>query len=150
MSGRMGSGAGHILEGIKRRSPKDETVKDSQVDAKNVELLSVEIKRDEVKPVEDKHEEVKLDTHHNVNVQKLESDKHINVNVLQEAVDIALNKKQRISVWAPDIALIMWYLKLTKPMFSISDVAKKYIAEGLQRDYPELYKQAIEALEKNR
>lgn len=155
MSSRMGSGAGHILDGIKRKPPKDETVKDLQADIKNVEPISVEVKRDEVKIaevklVEDKHDEVKLDTHHNVNVQKLISDKHINVNILQEAFGIALNKKQRISVWAPNIALIMWYLKLSTPMFSISDVAKKYIAEGLQRDYPELYEQATKALEKNR
>jgi hypothetical protein len=145
MSSRMGSGAGHILEGIKRRSPKDETIKDSPVDVTNIEAQSVEVKRDEVRPAE-----VIPAKHHNVEVNKFISDAHINVNVLQEAVDLALNKKQRISVWAPDIALIMWYLKLSTPMFSISDVAKKYIAEGLQRDYPELYKQAIEALEKNR
>jgi uncharacterized membrane protein len=75
---------------------------------------------------------------------------HINVNVLQEAIELALNKKQRISVWAPDIALIMWYLKLSTPMFSISDVAKKYITEGLMRDHPELYKRAQEELDKKR
>ena len=74
----------------------------------------------------------------------------INVNVLHEAVDLALNKKQRVSIWAPDIALIMWYLKLSTPMFSISDVAKKYIAEGLMRDYPELYRRAKEELDKSR
>jgi hypothetical protein len=119
MSGKMGSGASHILEGIKR------------------------------KPVEVKPEEDKFAEPHNVNVYKLETDKQINLNVLQEAVDLALNKKQRISIWAPDIALIMWYLKLSTPMFSISDVAKKYIAEGLIRDYPELYKRAKEELEKN-
>ncbi len=137
MSGRMGSGASLILDGLKRISPKEDTAKDAQADVKNVEPISVEVKRDKVIPVEP----------HNVNVL---SGKYINVNVLQEAVDLAINKKQRISVWAPDIALIMWYLKLSTPMFSISDVAKKYIAEGLRRDYPELYEQAIKALEKNR
>jgi hypothetical protein len=124
MSGKMGSGASHILEGIKRK-----TVKEAQV----------EVKREESIPVEP----------HNVNVLKLETDKQINVNVLREAVDLALNKKQRISVWAPDIALIMWYLKLSTPMFSISDVAKKYIAEGLMRDHPELYRRAKEELDKS-
>lgn len=119
MSGKMGSGASHILEGIKRKP--------------------AEVKRDENIVVEP----------HNVYVNKLETDKQINVNVLKEAVDLALNKKQRISIWAPDIALIMWYLKLSTPMFSISDVAKKYIAEGLIRDYPELYKRAKEELEKS-
>ena len=123
MSGKMGTGAGHILEGIKRK-----TVKEAQV----------KVKREESIPVQP----------HNVNVHKFETDKQINVNVLREAVDLALNKKQRISVWAPDIALIMWYLKLSTPMFSISDVAKKYIAEGLKRDQPELYKRAKEELDK--
>jgi hypothetical protein len=123
MSGKMGTGAGHILEGIKRK-----TVKEAQV----------EVKREESIPVQP----------HNVNVHKFETDKQINVNVLREAVDLALNKKQRISVWAPDIALIMWYLKLSTPMFSISDVAKKYIAEGLKRDHPELYRRAKEELDK--
>jgi hypothetical protein len=124
MSGKMGNGAGHILDGIKRRSSKDE-----HVEVKNVEPQSV-------KP-------------HNVNVNKLENDKQVNVNVLQEAVDLSINKKQRISIWAPDIALIMWYLKLSTPMFSISDVAKKYIAEGLIRDYPDLYRRAKEELDKS-
>jgi hypothetical protein len=124
MSGKMGSGASHILEGIKRK-----TVKDAQVEVKREESISVEP--------------------HNVNVQQLETDRQINVNVLREAVDLAINKKQRISVWAPDIALIMWYLKLSTPMFSISDVAKKYIAEGLMRDHPELYRRAKEELDKS-
>lgn len=125
MSGKMGSGADHILEGIKRKSPKEGAVKESQVEVKSAEP-------------------------HNVDVPQLLSDELINVNVLHEAVKTALNKKQRISVWAPDIALVMWYLKLSKPMFSISEIAKRYIAEGLKKDYPELCKRAKEELEKNR
>ena len=124
MSGKMGSGASHILEGIKRKP-----VQESQVDVKRDEGI--------------------LDEPHNVNVNKLDNDKQVNVNVLHEAIDLAINKKQRISIWAPDIALIMWYLKLSTPMFSISDVAKKYIAEGLMRDYPELYRLAKEELDKS-
>jgi hypothetical protein len=125
MSGKMGSGADHILEGIKRKSSKEGAVKESQVEVKSAEP-------------------------HNVEVPQSPSDELINVNVLHEAVELALNKKQRISVWAPDIALVMWYLKLSTPMFSISEVAKKYIAQGLQRDYPELCQQAKEELKKNR
>ena len=140
MSGKMGSGAGHILEGIKRRGSKDETVKELHVESKGVESQSVEAKRDEALPAEP----------HNVYLSQSNNDELINVNVLHEAIELALNKKQRISVWAPDIAIIMWYLKLSTPMFSISDVAKKYIAEGLMRDHPELYKCAEEELEKKR
>jgi len=135
MSGKMGSGASHILEGIKRRGTQDEIIKESQVESQ-----SVDVKRDEVihsKP-------------HNGDLTQLSTDELINVNVLREATDLALNKKQRISVWAPDIAIIMWYLKLSTPMFSISDVAKKYIAEGLMRDHPELYRLAEEESEKRR
>jgi hypothetical protein len=139
MSGKMGSGAGLILDGIKRRGSKDDTVKESQVEVKNVEPQSVELKSDEVIPVEPI----------NVNVSQLITEELINVNVLQEAVELALNKKQRISVWAPDIALVMWYLKLSTPMFSISDVAKKYITEGLMRDHPELYRRAQEQFDKS-
>lgn len=124
MSGKMGSGASHILEGIKRKTSKD---------------AQVEVIRDESITAEP----------HNVNVSKLGTEKQINVNVLRKAIDLALNKKQRISIWAPDIALVMWYLKLSTPMFSISDVAKKYIAEGLIRDYPELYERVKEELDKS-
>ena len=140
MSSKMGSGAGHILEGIKRRDPKDEIVKESQAELKNVDSQSVEVKSDEGMSVEP----------HNVTSEQLNSDELVNVNVLHEAIDLALNRKQRISVWAPDIAIIMWYLKLSTPMFSISDVAKKYIAEGLMRDYPELYRRAKEESAKKR
>ena len=135
MSGKMGSGASHILEGIKRRGSQDEIVKESQIESQGVD-----IKRDEVihsKPSD-------------VNLTQLSNDELINVNVLSEATDLALNKKQRISVWAPDIAIIMWYLKLSTPMFSISDVAKKYISEGLMRDHPELYRLAEEEADKRR
>jgi len=138
MSGKMGSGAGLILDGIKRRGSKDDTVKESQVEVKNVEPQRMELKSDEPIHVEPS----------NVNVSQLITGELINVNVLQEAVELALNKKQRISVWAPDIALVMWYLKLSTPMFSISDVAKKYIAEGLMRDHPELYRRAQGELDK--
>jgi hypothetical protein len=144
MSGKMGSGASHILEGIKRKP--------------------AEVKRDESIPenVNDLHEPLgtlqlqkKIPAHgenipvepHKVYVKQLET---FNVNVLHDAMELALNKKQRISIWAPDIALIMWYLKLSTPMFSISDVAKKYIAEGLMRDYPELYRRTKEELDKSR
>ena len=140
MSSKMGSGAGHILEGIKRRDPKDEIVKESQAEFKNVESQSVEVKSDEDMSTEP----------HNVTLEQLNSEELVNVNVLHEAIDLALNRKQRISVWAPDIAIIMWYLKLSTPMFSISDVAKKYIAEGLMRDYPELYRRAKEESAKKR
>ena len=46
------SSCNQVLIGIKRRGSKDDTVKESQAEVKNVEALSVEHKRDEVIPVE--------------------------------------------------------------------------------------------------
>lgn len=138
MNGKMGSGASHILEGIKRK-PVD--VKRDDSIPNNVNVLH---RPEDITIIDKNHEIV---DHHKVLVKQLET---FNVNVLQQAVELALNKKQRISIWAPDIALIMWYLKLSTPMFSISDIAKKYIAEGLKRDYPELYRRAKEELDKSR
>lgn len=128
MSGKMGSGASHILEGLK---PHNVNVAKLETD----EYAQVNVKREE-DLLDASH---KLDTD-NVNMPKLETDEKINLNVLRDAMTTTLNKKQRISIWAPDIALVMWYLKLSTPMFSISDVAKKYIAEGLERDHPELFR----------
>ena len=45
MSGKMGSGAGHILDGIKRRTINGEIVKDLQADAKNDEPNGIENER---------------------------------------------------------------------------------------------------------
>jgi hypothetical protein len=144
MSGKMGSGVSHILEGIKRKPAevkRDESIPEN-VNVLHEEPGALQLQRKIVSPGENIPVE-----RHKVYVKQLET---INVNVLHEAIDIALNKKQRVSIWAPDIALIMWYLKLSTPMFSISDVAKKYIAEGLMRDYPELYRRAKEELDKSR
>lgn len=141
MSGKMGSGASHILEGIKRKPVE---VKLDESIPENVNVLHRPEEVHQITVIDKGH---KIVDPHKVSVQQLGT---FNVNVLQQAVDLALNKKQRISIWAPDITLIMWYLKLSTPMFSISDVAKKYIAEGLMRDYPELYRRVKEELDKSR
>ncbi len=140
MSSKWGQELAISSKASNAENPKDETVKESQAEFKNVESQSVEVKSDEDMSVEP----------HNVTLEQLNNVELVNVNVLHEAIDLALNRKQRISVWAPDIAIIMWYLKLSTPMFSISDVAKKYIAEGLMRDYPELYRRAEEESAKKR
>jgi hypothetical protein len=142
MSGKMGSGASHILEGIKRKPvevKRDESIPNNVNDLHELGTLQLQ------KKIPTQGESIPEEPH-KVYVKQLET---FNVNVLHDAMELALNKKQRISIWAPDIALIMWYLKLSTPMFSISDVAKKYIAEGLMRDYPELYRRTKEELEKS-
>jgi len=144
MSGKMGSGASHILEGIKRKPVE---VKRDESIPENVNVLHEPLGTLQLQKKIAAHGESIPVEPYKVYVKQLDT---FNVKVLHDAIDLALNKKQRISIWAPDIALIMWYLKLSKPMFSISDVAKKYIAEGLMRDYPELYRRAKEELDKSR
>jgi hypothetical protein len=51
MNSKMGSGAGHILDGIKRKDPKAKIVKDSQSAAGHLEPHSAEIKDEEVVPI---------------------------------------------------------------------------------------------------
>jgi len=64
--------------------------------------------------------------------------------VLQEAIDAASSKRRMIGVWDPEIAATMQYLKSTKPRYSISESAAKWIKEGLERDHPELIKKVRE------
>lgn len=64
--------------------------------------------------------------------------------MLQEAIDAASSKRRMIGVWDPEIAATMQYLKSTKPRYSISESAAKWIKEGLERDHPELIKKVRE------
>ncbi len=73
--------------------------------------------------------------------------KSLNIKLIDEAVDVADNKRM-IGVWSPTIAASMWYLKSTTPRFSISEIASRYIEEGLERDYPELVQKIREKMEK--
>lgn len=66
--------------------------------------------------------------------------KAIDLTLLQQAIDNANSKRKMIGVWSPLISATMWYLKATIPMFSISEIASRWIEEGLEREYPELVK----------
>ncbi len=47
-------------------------------------------------------------------------------------------RNKRLNVWAPSIFAAMWCLKEILPKFSVSAECRRYIEEGLKRDYPEL------------
>jgi len=49
-------------------------------------------------------------------------------------------------VWSPEISAVMWYLKATTPLFSISDEARIILEKGLQKKYPELFKKVKEEM----
>jgi hypothetical protein len=74
--------------------------------------------------------------------------KAIDLKLLEEAIEVANNKRRMIGVWSPTIAAAMWYLKGTIPRFSISEVASHWIEEGLERDYPELVQKIRERMKR--
>jgi hypothetical protein len=67
--------------------------------------------------------------------------------LLEEAIDAAV-KRRMIGVWSPTIAAAMYYLKGSIPRFSTSEVASRWIEEGLKRDYPELMRKLEEDMER--
>lgn len=71
----------------------------------------------------------------------------LNLKVLGEAVKGAkTGNRQTIAVWSPEISAILWYLKATTPLFSISDEARGILEKGLQKKYPELFKRVKEEM----
>jgi hypothetical protein len=76
--------------------------------------------------------------------------KGIDLNLLQDALEIATSKRKMIGVWDSEIATAMQYLKSTVPRYSISEAAAKWIKEGLERDHPELMKRINEEMESDK
>jgi hypothetical protein len=70
----------------------------------------------------------------------------IDLKLLDEAIEAANSKRRMIGVWDPEIAATMQYLRATKPRYSISKSAAKWIKEGLERDHPEIIKKVRENL----
>ncbi len=68
------------------------------------------------------------------------------IDLLEEAIAAATSKRRMIGVWDPEIAATMQYLRATKPRYSISKSAAKWIKEGLERDHPEIIKKVRENL----
>lgn len=69
-------------------------------------------------------------------VVKCVSDELLRSGVRQTINSDGRNK--RLNVWAPSIFAAMWCLKEVLPKFSVSAECRRYIEEGLRRDYPEL------------
>jgi len=72
--------------------------------------------------------------------------KGIDLKLLDEAIAAATSKRRMIGVWDPEIAATMQYLRSTKPRYSISKSAAKWIKEGLERDHPEIIQKVRENL----
>jgi hypothetical protein len=70
----------------------------------------------------------------------------LDLKLLDEAIEAANSKRRMIGVWDPEIAASMQYLRATKPRYSISKSAAKWIKEGLERDHPEIIKKVRENL----
>jgi hypothetical protein len=70
----------------------------------------------------------------------------LNLKVLHSVINDAQSSRKTIAIWSPTISAALWYLKTTTPMYSISDAAKKWVEDGLERDYPELMKKIREEI----
>jgi hypothetical protein len=72
--------------------------------------------------------------------------KEMDINLIRQAANPKLRKT--IAIYSPEVAAVMWYLKETVPKFSISEEASGLIADGLERKYPDLFKQIRDEMTK--
>ncbi len=73
----------------------------------------------------------------------------LNLEVLHKVTKEAKSSKKTIAIWSPTISAALWYLKATTPMFSISDAAREWVEDGLERDHPELMKKIKEEIKRS-
>ena len=64
---------------------------------------------------------------------------------LQQAVREA-NKQPRITVWSPLSKAVLSYFRKTTPEFSVSEVARKILEEGVRKMFPDISKLADEQI----
>lgn len=71
---------------------------------------------------------------------KLESSQkeEINGEVLERSLQEAL-KNPRITLWSPEAAAVLRYLRKTIPEFSISNEASKLLEKAIKEKYPEIW-----------
>lgn len=70
-----------------------------------------------------------------------------NLEVISDALADA-KQNPRISLWSPKSAIVLRYLRKTKPEFSISEEAGLLLEEAIKERYPELLEQVEKALAK--
>ncbi len=70
-----------------------------------------------------------------------------NLEVISDALADA-KQNPRISLWSPKSAVVLRYLRKTKPEFSISEEAGLLLEEAIKERYPELLEQVEKALAK--
>ena len=128
----MNPGAGeelkHLMAGVKSKTSKPEGLDI------NDKALDIKPKGNEPKSLDKKDKG--LDS----------KAKGLNLKALGEAVKGAGSNRQSIAIWSPKISAVMWYLKKTTPEFSISEEARKILEEGLEKQYPELFKKVKEEM----
>ncbi|HHI00855.1 MAG TPA: hypothetical protein ENL40_05230 [Thermococcus litoralis] len=60
----------------------------------------------------------------------------------KEALEISLQealKNPRITLWSPEAAAVLRYLRKTIPEFSISNEASKLLEKAIKEKYPEIW-----------
>ena len=63
--------------------------------------------------------------------------------------EVKEKKKERLGIFNPVLTGTMLFLKKTIPDFSASDIAGKYVMEGVLRDYPDIFEKVKKELEKS-
>ncbi|HIH72489.1 MAG: ATPase AAA [Thermococcales archaeon 44_46] len=62
----------------------------------------------------------------------------INEEALERSLQEAL-KNPRITLWSPEAAAVLRYLRKTIPEFSISNEASKLLEKAIKEKYPEIW-----------
>ena len=62
----------------------------------------------------------------------------INKEALERSLQEAL-KNPRITLWSPEAAAVLRYLRKTIPEFSISNEASKLLEKAIKEKYPEIW-----------
>lgn len=132
-------------------------------DSKNVNLQNVKGKRDEgltyeVKLNEDKRDEVQLVESKSYEDKSAEGTPNFKIRLSKEEekrllrliyTEVKEKKKERLGIFNPVLTGTMLFLKKTIPDFSASDIAGKYVMEGVLRDYPDILEKVKKELEKS-
>jgi hypothetical protein len=158
---------------VKDKSSEDKSSEVSQVnrslsegaslDVKSVDPLNVEGKRDEVSTSNDiSYERKRVEVQHVNNKgdeDKLtEESPNFKVRLSKEEekrllrliyTEVKEKKKERLGIFNPVLTGTMLFLKKTIPDFSASDIAGKYVMEGVLRDYPDIFEKVKKELEKS-
>jgi hypothetical protein len=132
--------------------------KHERSDFKNVNLQNEKGKRDEDKRDEDKRDEVQPVESKIYEDKSAEETPNFKIRLSKEEekrllrliyTEVKEKKKERLGIFNPVLTGTMLFLKKTIPDFSASDIAGKYVMEGVLRDYPDILEKVKKELEKS-